>query len=150
MLKGKMISLHNRACHPGGCFLGLHCWCSTFKSNHWVSLTHWGLVTPYGDSDLGQHWLRQWLVAWWHQAITWTNVDLSSEGFCGILLRTVSQELLKVSIQDMSLKKTFWKLFSNLPGANELKGGHPKRKSTCGQSSNEFQRLDYMTGWLPG
>ena len=21
-------------------------------------LTHWGLVTPYGDSDLGQHWLR--------------------------------------------------------------------------------------------
>ena len=23
-----------------------------------VSLTHWGLVTPYGDRDLGQHWLR--------------------------------------------------------------------------------------------
>ena len=22
------------------------------------ALTHWGLVTPYGDSDLGQHWLR--------------------------------------------------------------------------------------------
>ena len=21
-------------------------------------LTHWGLVTPYGDRDLGQHWLR--------------------------------------------------------------------------------------------
>ena len=21
-------------------------------------LTHWGLVTPYGDKDLGQHWLR--------------------------------------------------------------------------------------------
>ena len=21
-------------------------------------LTHWGLVTPHGDSDLGQHWLR--------------------------------------------------------------------------------------------
>ena len=45
----------------------------------------------------------------------------SSEGFCGILLRAVSQELLKVSIQDMSLKKTFWKIFSNPPGANELK-----------------------------
>ena len=38
-------------------------------------LTHWPLVTPYGDKDLGQLWLRQWLVAWWHQAITWTNVD---------------------------------------------------------------------------
>ena len=21
------------------------------------TLTHWGLVTPYGDRDLGQHWL---------------------------------------------------------------------------------------------
>ena len=21
-------------------------------------LTYWGLVTPYGDVDLGQHWLR--------------------------------------------------------------------------------------------
>ena len=25
---------------------------------HMENLTHWGLVTPYGDSDLGQHWLR--------------------------------------------------------------------------------------------
>ena len=41
-------------------------------------LTHCGLVTPYGDMELGQHWLRQWLVAWRHQAITWTNVDWSS------------------------------------------------------------------------
>ena len=23
-----------------------------------IPLTHWGLVTPYGDIDLGQHWLR--------------------------------------------------------------------------------------------
>ena len=28
-------------------------------------------MTPYRDIDMGQHWLRQ-------QAITWTNVDLSS------------------------------------------------------------------------
>ena len=21
-------------------------------------LTHWGLMTPYGNIDLGQHWLR--------------------------------------------------------------------------------------------
>ena len=26
-------------------------------------LTHRGLVTTYGDIDLGQHWLRQWPVA---------------------------------------------------------------------------------------
>ena len=24
----------------------------------WAELIHWGLVTPYGDIDLGQHWLR--------------------------------------------------------------------------------------------
>ena len=41
-------------------------------------LTHWGLVTPFGDIDLGQNWFKLWLVAWRHQAITWTNVDLSS------------------------------------------------------------------------
>ena len=32
-------------------------------------------MTPYSNRDLGQHWPRQWLVAWRHQAITWTNVD---------------------------------------------------------------------------
>ena len=34
-----------------------------------IYLTHCSIVTPYGGRDLGQHW-------WWHQAITWTNVDL--------------------------------------------------------------------------
>ena len=32
-------------------------------------------MIPHGDIDLGQHWLRYWLVVWWHQAITWTNID---------------------------------------------------------------------------
>ena len=41
------------------------------------NLTHCGLVTPYGNINLCQHRLRLWLVAWWHQAITWTNVDFS-------------------------------------------------------------------------
>ena len=27
--------------------------------------------------------------AWWHQAITWTNIDLSSKVFCGTHLRVV-------------------------------------------------------------
>ena len=52
--------------------------------------THWGLVMPYGVRDLDQHWFRYWLVAWRHQAITWTNVGLSSVRFCGIHLRTLS------------------------------------------------------------
>ena len=54
------------------------------------ALAHCGLVMPYGNIDLGQPWLRQWLVAWCHQAITSTNVDLSSKVFCGIHQRTIS------------------------------------------------------------
>ena len=47
-------------------------------------LTHCGLVMPYGNIDLGHHWFRKWLVTWQHQAITLTNVDLSSSVLCGI------------------------------------------------------------------
>ena len=36
--------------------------------------------------------------------MTWTNVDLSSVRYCGIDL--ISQEMLKISILDMSLKFT--------------------------------------------
>ena len=39
-------------------------------------LTHCSLVMPYGDIKLGQHWYRWWLVAWWHQAITWTKTTI--------------------------------------------------------------------------
>ena len=45
---------------------------------------------PYGDIDLDQHWLRYWLVAWRHQAIILTNIDLSSVRFCDIHLRAIS------------------------------------------------------------
>ena len=41
-----------------GCFI----LCIVKKILHFIlsydNLTHWGLVTPYGDRDLGQHWLR--------------------------------------------------------------------------------------------
>ena len=43
-----------------------------------TKLTHCGLAMQYGDIDLGQYSFRYWLFAWWHQAVTWTNVDLSS------------------------------------------------------------------------
>ena len=45
--------------------------------NFQILSTHSSLVTPYGDRDLGHHWLRWWLVAWQQQAITWINVDWS-------------------------------------------------------------------------
>ena len=62
------------------------------------SLTHCGLVKPYGDINLCQHWLKQWLVAWQHQAITWTNVDLSSLRTSGIHLRAILQEIHQPSV----------------------------------------------------
>ena len=63
-------------------------------------------MTPYGDRKLGQHWPRYWLVAWRHQAITWTNVDFSSIKSCGVHVRTISQEIPQPSITKISLKIT--------------------------------------------
>ena len=77
---------------------------------HYVTiLTHCGLMSmmPYGDIELGQHWLRQWLVAWWHQAITWTNVDLSSVRSSDNYLRANSQKTPQPSITKISLKITY-------------------------------------------
>ena len=42
--------------------------------------------------------------AWWHQAITWTNVDLSSVRFSDIYLTAVSQEMRQASFTEISLK----------------------------------------------
>ena len=96
--------------------LGRHSW--------WVHY-HCGLLTPYGDIELGQHWLRQWLVAWRHHAITWANVDLSR--FNNILHETLQPSITKISSQFLVLKFN-----SNLPGANELKEGYLKlRFANC-------------------
>ena len=75
------------------------------------ALTHWGLVTPYSDINLG---------AWRHQTITWTNVDLSSVSSSGIHLRVILQEIPQPSVTEISMKITYLKFCSNLPGANEL------------------------------
>ena len=56
-------------------------------------LTHYSLVAHYGDISLDQHWPRHWLAAWWHQAITRTNID-SSKVFCGFHIRMISHELI--------------------------------------------------------
>ena len=82
--------------------------------------THCGPVMPYGDRDLGQHWLRWWLVAWRHQAITWTNVDWSSVKSSDIHIRAISQEMPQSSITKICLKITNLKFHWNFPGANEL------------------------------
>ena len=63
-------------------------------------------ATPYGGIDLGQYGPRQWLLAWRHQAITWTNANLSSMGICG-------NHLIQyyISIRKMSLKNILLNYF---------------------------------------
>ena len=76
-------------------------------------------MVPYGARDLGQPWLRLWLVALCHQAITWTNVDLSLVVFCATHLRPIPPEILN----EISVRKFFSKLIKSLPyisWANEL------------------------------
>ena len=77
-------------------------------------------MMPYGDMELCQHWLREWLVAWRHQAITWTNVDLSSMRFDDIHLGALSLEDLKKPINKTRLKIAVLKWHPGLPGVNEL------------------------------
>ena len=77
-------------------------------------------MMPYGDTDLGQHWLRQWLVAWRNRAITWTNVDWSSVKSRDSHIKAISQEMPQPSITKIILKIVSLKSYSNLPGANEL------------------------------
>ena len=85
-----------------------------------INLTYCGLVMPYGDIDLGQHWLRQWLVAWCTKPLPKpiliyhiTEVQWHSSG--GILLE-ISQAL----ISKIGLNITYIKFHPNLPGLNEL------------------------------
>ena len=91
--------------------------CSGKNTQH---LTHCVLVTPYGGRDLGQLWFRQWLVAWRHQVITWTNVDSSSLRSHDVYLRAISLEISQPSVTKISLKIRFLRIYCNLSGANEL------------------------------
>ena len=92
---------------------------STF---YWIccTSTQWGLVMPYSVGDLCQHWFRQRLVAWRHQAITWTNVDWSLVKYSDLNIRALSQEMPQQSVIKIHLKITYLKFHSNFPGANEL------------------------------
>ena len=52
-------------------------------------------MAPYGDTNLGHYWLRQWL-AWRHQAITGTNVHVSSKMSSDIHRRAIKNVLMNL------------------------------------------------------
>ena len=59
--------------------------------------------------------------AWRHQTITLTNVDLSSNVFCGIHQKAILSEVLINLIRNTYSKNKLSKLLKHLPGANEFK-----------------------------
>ena len=94
---------------------------SAFLNQHNLKhLAHCGLVMPYGNKLLGQLWLRQWLVALQHQAITWRNIESSSVTFNDISLIAISWDLTQQSIITISMKYICLKCPINLSGINEL------------------------------
>ena len=56
----------------------------------------WPSNVMWWQRYLGQHWLRWWLVAWRHQAISWNIADFGLVSFCGIHLRGFSLRVLKL------------------------------------------------------
>ena len=81
-----------------------------------IKLTQWS----YGVIGLSQHWLRWWLVAWQHRAITWITVNLTPRVLYKIRTRTLSEELLMNLIRNIFSGFTRLELLPHLPGANEL------------------------------
>ena len=89
---------------------------------------------PYGDWDLCHYWLRKWLVAWHHQAITWTNSDFSLVRLSDIHLRASSLEIPQSSTNKMIWKIKYLKYHSNVPRVNELTHwGRDKKIATTSQ-----------------
>ena len=76
-------------------------------------------LTPcgIGDIELSQYWLRQWLIAWRHKAIAWTNPDFSLVRFCGIHHWAISQWMPKLSLISLKL---YFNNYDQIPLANEL------------------------------
>ena len=65
------------------------------------------------DIDLCQHWLWQWLVAWGHQTITWTNADSR-------LLASIPVQFHRKCTSYAGKKYQLFLIFMHLPGNNAL------------------------------
>ena len=69
-----------------------------------VWLTLCGLV--YGVKQLGYGWLRQWTGVYRGQAITWTNLELSTAGPLETKLSEIWIQLQTSLLKEMNLKKS--------------------------------------------
>ena len=78
-----------------------------------------------------------------HQAITWTNFDLSLVRSGGIHLRPIAQEMLKISILHISLKTTYSRLQLHFPGAIELIYSHKSWRELFNTVAVNWQLVKY-------
>ena len=67
-----------------------------YMKSHRFCLIHCHLVTSYWLGKIGHRWFRKWIAAWRHQAITWTNFDVSSVEPCDIYL--IATASVRVSV----------------------------------------------------
>ena len=79
----------------------------------YMSLWLWKFSAVYS-------WKYAIILAWRHQAITWTNVDLSSLRSSDVHLRAIALEISQPSVTKIILKIIFLRCYWNLQGANEL------------------------------
>ena len=85
------------------------------------------ILIPHGNINLVQHWLKQWLVARWYQAITWTNVDNDNQK-CSVafIWEHFHKKYSWLSHELDDLNPIIWleiihlKSLQHLPGLNEL------------------------------
>ena len=105
--------------------------------------THHGLVMPNGNKELGQHWGRYWLVAWWHQAITWTNVDLSSVRYSTLISGQFYNEYLSLHSLRSAQKLFIWNLISIIQGPMNFQ--HTKYLMSVFPYLNRLSRIVLIT-----
>ena len=87
-------------------------------------LTHWSWVMH----------INSLYVAWWHQAITWTNVYLSSLRSSDFHLRAILLEISQPSVTKISMKMFFLRFCWNPPGANEVNQNTTVCRQCCLQN----------------
>ena len=92
-----------------------------FAATDFLKVSPCGLVMPYGNKDLFQHYCSLWLVPWWRQAIIWTSVALSSIGSCAIQLNAIT---LGILIMIMHLQIGNLKSKQHPPDTNDLSSVH--------------------------
>ena len=57
----------------------------------------------YDVMDLSQLWFTWWLVAPWHQAIDWTNIDIWSTGYSETHFNEILIAIIKITSEKMVL-----------------------------------------------